>query len=82
METASLSMDCKAEQMEAAHPRAAGPKRGIRSLLCATGLRAGRLQKGLRVLEIVDFEEADAALAVAFVDDGGVGAGREGRDDG
>jgi hypothetical protein len=25
------------------------------------------------VLEVIDFEEADTALAVAFVDDGGVG---------
>src|SRR5437764_10517416 len=49
----------------------------------ATGLRAGRLQnRPSGILQIVNFEETNAALAVAFVDHGGVGTGWERRDDG
>ena len=45
------------------------------------GVTASR-SGGSGVLEIIDFEEADAGLAGALVDDGGVGAGWDRGDDG
>src|SRR3977135_1779723 len=68
--------------METARPRAVIERSVSRFVpgIRPEGRQAAESSSG--VLQIVNFEEADAALAVFLVDDGGVGTRREGGDDG